>query len=138
MYLATDQVRFYPIDAPFNYGHGYGGGYTTGWGENRIVEPIPLDRVKPLVFSEIMRDVDMFVGVCSIGNDPNWADTGAKATTITGTAILSAICRRRRKHARNSGKAHPAFENRPEMLVCRQIPGGQGRVANLQNPSRER
>ncbi len=30
----------------------------------------------PLVFSEIMRDVDMFVGVASVGNDPNWADGG--------------------------------------------------------------
>jgi len=23
-----------------------------------------------------MRDVDLFVGVCSVGNDPNWADGG--------------------------------------------------------------
>jgi hypothetical protein len=29
-----------------------------------------------LVFSEIMRDVDMFVGVASVGNDPNWLDGG--------------------------------------------------------------
>ena len=75
-FLATDQVRFYPIDAPLHYGHGYGGGFYEGWNETRGVEPLSLDRIPPLVFSEIMRDVDMFVGVCSIGNDPNWADNG--------------------------------------------------------------
>jgi hypothetical protein len=29
-----------------------------------------------MVFSEVMRDVDLFVGVCSIGNDPAWQDSG--------------------------------------------------------------
>jgi hypothetical protein len=29
-----------------------------------------------LVFSEIMRDVDLFVGVASVGNDPTWQDGG--------------------------------------------------------------
>jgi hypothetical protein len=75
-YLATDQVRFYPADAPLHYGHGYGGGFYEGWNNTRRVEPVALDKIPPLVFSEIMRDVDMFVGVCSIGNDPNWADNG--------------------------------------------------------------
>jgi hypothetical protein len=75
-YLATDQVRFYPQDAPLHYGHGYGGGYWEGYGNNRQIEPLALDKIPPLVFSEIMRDVDMFVGVCSIGNDPNWTDGG--------------------------------------------------------------
>jgi hypothetical protein len=36
----------------------------------------PLERVPPLVFSEVMRDVDLFVGVASVGNDPAWADGG--------------------------------------------------------------
>jgi hypothetical protein len=34
---------------------------------------VPLADVPPLVFSEVMRDVDLFVGVCSVGNDPTWA-----------------------------------------------------------------
>ena len=38
--------------------------------------PLPLDQVPPLVLSEVMRDVDLFVGVASIGNDPAWADGG--------------------------------------------------------------
>lgn len=35
---------------------------------------IALTEVPPLVFSEVMRDIDMFVGVTSIGNDPTWYD----------------------------------------------------------------
>jgi predicted DNA-binding WGR domain protein len=54
-YLSTDQVRFYREDEP---------------------EPMPLEDVPPLVFSEVMRDVDLFVGVASVGNDPNWSDGG--------------------------------------------------------------
>src|SRR5262245_44942072 len=38
--------------------------------------PLPLDQVPPLAFSEVMRDVDLFVGVASVGNDPNWSDGG--------------------------------------------------------------
>jgi hypothetical protein len=55
VYVATDQVRFYPGDGPI---------------------PLPLAEVPPLVFSEIMRDVDLFVGVAGVGNDPTWADRG--------------------------------------------------------------
>ena len=32
----------------------------------------------PLVFSEAMRDVDLFVGVTSIAADPDWTDRGAE------------------------------------------------------------
>jgi hypothetical protein len=38
--------------------------------------PIPLADVPPLAFSEVMRDVDLFVGVTSVGNDPTWTDNG--------------------------------------------------------------
>jgi hypothetical protein len=54
--MATDQVRFY-----------------------RHRELVPVQDVPPLVFSEVMRDVDLFVGVASIGNDPNWQDRGNQA-----------------------------------------------------------
>ncbi len=53
-YLSTDQVRFC----------GPGGA------------SIPLTDVPPIVFSEVMRDVDLFVAVTSIGADPQWADAG--------------------------------------------------------------
>jgi len=37
---------------------------------------LPLSEVPALYFSEILRDVDLFVGVCSLGNDPAWQDRG--------------------------------------------------------------
>jgi hypothetical protein len=52
-YLATDQVRFV-----------------------RNEQPLLLNDVPATVFSEVMRDVDLFVGVGSIGNDPEWRDQG--------------------------------------------------------------
>ena len=55
LHTTTDQVRF-----------ARRGGMT----------PLPLDQVPPLVFSEVLRDVDLFVGVASVGNDPNWSDGG--------------------------------------------------------------
>jgi hypothetical protein len=61
LYLSTDQVRFYSIDAS---------------GLDTNSEPVALDTIPPLVFSEIMRDVDLFVGVASVANDPNWLDGG--------------------------------------------------------------
>jgi len=53
-YVATDQVRF----------------------TRRSRDVVPLPEVPPLVFSEVMRDVDLFVGVASVGNDPLWRDNG--------------------------------------------------------------
>jgi hypothetical protein len=75
LYLSTDQVRFYEIGAQQRYAHAGGGGYSAAW--NRAdAEPVPLDQVPPLVLSETLRDVDLFVGVASVGNDPTWADGG--------------------------------------------------------------
>ncbi|MGW3205668.1 DUF4132 domain-containing protein [Streptomyces sp. NPDC001135] len=56
-HAATDQVRFERRDGRH-------------WRET------PLAEVPPLVFSEAMRDVDLFVGVTSIAADPDWADRG--------------------------------------------------------------
>ena len=35
-------------------------------------EPLPLDAIPRRVFSELMRDVDLFVSVASVGQDPDW------------------------------------------------------------------
>lgn len=76
LYLSTDQVRFYDTFAAQNLVHAGGGGYTT-WGADRHENhPLTLDRIPPIVFSEVMRDVDLFVGVASLGNDPTWSDGG--------------------------------------------------------------
>ncbi len=76
LYLATDQVRFYRIEAGQVHAHAGGGGYTNRRNPTGDDEPLPLDQIPPLVFSEILRDVDLFVGVASVGNDPNWSDGG--------------------------------------------------------------
>jgi Domain of unknown function (DUF4132) len=77
LYLATDQVRFYNIYARENYAHAGGGGYGAGFrGLGTPTGPLTLEEVPPLVLSEVMRDVDLFVGVASVGNDPNWANGG--------------------------------------------------------------
>jgi hypothetical protein len=55
LYVATDQVRFRRVGEP---------------------EPLPLAEVPALAFSEAMRDVDLFVGVASVGADPTWYDRG--------------------------------------------------------------
>ena len=73
--LATDQVRFYKAEAGANYAHAGGGGYSTGY-RQAPAEPLALEDIPPLVLSEVMRDVDLFVGVASVGNDPTWADGG--------------------------------------------------------------
>ncbi|MFS4091064.1 DUF4132 domain-containing protein [Streptomyces sp. AF1A] len=56
-HAATDQVRFERRDG-------------RRWREVALAE------VPPLVFSEAMRDVDLFVGVTSIAADPDWTDRG--------------------------------------------------------------
>jgi hypothetical protein len=54
LYVSTDQVRFSGPDG----------------------QPRPLSEVPSLIFTVMMRDVDLFVGVASVGNDPNWRDSG--------------------------------------------------------------
>ena len=53
MYVTTDQVRF-----------------------ERDRQTIELIDIPARIFSEVLRDVDLFVGVASVGNDPTWADNG--------------------------------------------------------------
>ncbi len=43
-------------------------------------ETLRLDALPVRVLSEVLRDVDLFVGVTSIGNDPTWADQGDART----------------------------------------------------------
>jgi hypothetical protein len=56
-YLTTSQVRFPLLHlTPNGYYH--------------IMQLQPLEQVPPLVFSEVMRDIDLFVSVASAGADP--------------------------------------------------------------------
>jgi len=54
LHMSTDQVRFC----------------------DSCGAPRPLCEVPAMVFSELMRDVDLFVGVSSIASDPAWHDCG--------------------------------------------------------------
>ena len=83
LYVATDQVRFYRLNSAINYAHAGGGSYRT-WqrDEDEAFTPLRLTEIPPLVFSEIMRDVDLFVGVGSVGNDPNWVDGGSEGRYV--------------------------------------------------------
>ncbi|KQW14147.1 hypothetical protein [Streptomyces sp. Root369] len=58
----------------------------------------PLTDVPPLVFSEVMRDVDLFVGVTSIAADPQWTDRGPERAywERAGFAELTASAEARR------------------------------------------
>ncbi|WP_196159844.1 DUF4132 domain-containing protein [Reinekea sp. G2M2-21] len=67
MYVSTDQVRFYPLHRNVN---------ELTEANVRQQNPLPLNEVPDIVLSEVFRDVDLYVGVCSIGNDPEWSDGG--------------------------------------------------------------
>lgn len=58
-YVSTDQIRFL---------------------ESSSGELLNLIDVPPVAFSEAMRDIDLFVGVASVGNDPTWSDSGGLPT----------------------------------------------------------
>lgn len=54
-YVTTDQIRFI---------------------NTQTTDLIELVDVPIVAFSEVMRDIDLFVGVASVGNDPTWSDSG--------------------------------------------------------------
>lgn len=74
-HVSTDQVRFYRTGTPQVTGGGFSGPYSPPYGKEPA-DPVPLDEIPALVLSEVLRDVDLFVGVASVGNDPSWADGG--------------------------------------------------------------
>jgi hypothetical protein len=76
LHLTTDQVRFYPLAAPQNTAHAGGGGYEVDARGTEAVDPLPLESISPIVLSEVLRDVDLFVGVASVGANPEWQDGG--------------------------------------------------------------
>jgi len=59
LFVGSDQVRFY---------------------RNR--REIAVDDVPSLVYSEVMRDVDLFTSVCAVGQDETWSDEGDRGIGI--------------------------------------------------------
>ncbi|WP_051944469.1 DUF4132 domain-containing protein [Streptacidiphilus rugosus] len=81
-HATTDQVRFERRDG-------------------RSWRPVQLAEVPAEVFSEAMRDIDLFVAVTSVAADPDWADRGEDRWTdyrrATAFADLSANAQMRRE-----------------------------------------
>lgn len=74
LYISTDQVRFYETRDG-----------TADWsaltGDTHIGGDIkPLEEVPEIVFSEVMRHIDLFTSVASVANDPHWVDAGEDAS----------------------------------------------------------
>src|SRR4029077_20394232 len=59
LFIGSDQVRFYR--------------------DNREVA---IDEVPAVLYSEVMRDVDLFTSVSAVGGDETWADQGNRGTGI--------------------------------------------------------
>lgn len=59
LFVGSDQVRFY-----------------------RDSRQVAIDQVPAVVYSEVMRDVDLFTAVAGIGGDPTWSDQGDRGIGI--------------------------------------------------------
>ncbi len=65
--------------------------------QGETLQPLNVKDIPPLVFSEVMRDLDLFVGVCSAGLDPNLDLTNPQiqryfnefnSSELTATALI--------------------------------------------------
>jgi hypothetical protein len=59
LFIGSDQVRFY-----------------------RNSREVAIDEVPAILYSEVMRDVDLFTSVSAVGSDPTWADQGDRGIGI--------------------------------------------------------
>ena len=57
MFVGSDQVRFY-----------------------RDSREVAIDEVPVILYSEVMRDIDLFTSVCAVGDDETWSDQGDRGT----------------------------------------------------------
>ena len=64
LFVGSDQVRFY-----------------------RDSKEVAMAEVPVVVYSEIMRDVDLFTSVCAVGEDETWTDQGDRGMGIRGDRL---------------------------------------------------
>jgi hypothetical protein len=64
LFLGSDQVRFY-----------------------RDRKEVAIDEVPAIVYSEIMRDVDLFTSVSAVGPDETWSDQGDRGTGVLASRM---------------------------------------------------
>lgn len=67
LFLSSDQVRFY-----------------------RERKEIPLEEVPAIVYSEVMRDIDLFTSVSGVGRDKSWSDQGDRGMGMVPPEINAA------------------------------------------------
>jgi hypothetical protein len=58
---------------------------------------VELESIDPLLFSEVMRDVDLFVSVTTIGNDPEWRERNDAYWSAASFGDLGATAATRRE-----------------------------------------
>ena len=66
LYVMSEQLRFHRVDDPGSSAHAVGGDY------GQTARPVPFAEVPAFVFSEVLRDVELFVSASSVANDPSW------------------------------------------------------------------
>ena len=105
---------------------------------DRTGERVPLADIPPIVFSEAMRDVDLFVGVSSIAADANWQDGGADRdfTTYWHATAFGDLTALGREPARHPGLDDPAARDRRSPDARRSLPACARRPEDLQDPPR--
>jgi len=64
LFIVSDQVRFY-----------------------RDRREIAVDEVLAILYSEVMRDIDLFTSVCAVGEDETWVDQGDRGTGIFSQSL---------------------------------------------------
>lgn len=100
LFLSTDQFRF------------------GGRGDT-----IRLIDVPAIVFSEICRDIDLFVGVASIGNDPEWTDRGDQRPTFGAQAWRDASFGELSQNANTRKQVLERLLPRLKIAACSRIEG---------------
>jgi large subunit ribosomal protein L16 len=93
-------------------------------------QPLPLTEVPGLAFSEAMRDVDLFVGVASVGNKVSFGDFGLKAVgrgRLTARQIESAR-RAMTRHIKRGGRVWiRIFPDKPMSKKPAEVRMGNGK-----------
>ena len=96
---------------------------------DRARRPVPLEDVPDLVFSEAMRDVDLFVGVASIALDPTGPTAATRPRRLLARGLLRGAVRDRPYPPRRAGADRPQTQRSPgSWNFCDRFGGSMGAV----------
>ena len=138
LYLATDQVRFYRVDAALKQ-RSWQVAAAIACTDQRttLILRFRSATLNPLALSEVFRDVDLFVGVASVGNDPNWSDGGPEGRFFDYWNSYSFGELNESANTRKTILEGPdtEVEDTRSMRGHGSFPARKGRRENIQNPS---